>query len=486
MRCFVIFQNLKDEWLSNVRKDVLSGIAVAFALIPEAIAFSMIAGVNPMIGLYGAFIISVIVSIFGGRLGMISGATGSTALLMVLLVKNHGDQYLFAAGILTGIIQIMMGIFKLGRFITFVPHTVVTGFVNALGILIFLAQLPHIEGAGMVAYAMVATTLVIVYGLPHLTKVIPSAIVAIAFMTVVSIVMHLHLQTVGQIGELSGHLPYFHIPSVPLNWNTFMIILPYSFPIALVGSLETLLSATVVDDLTNTKSNKNKEIRGQGIANLVTGFFGAMAGCAMIGQTVLNVEYGGRKRLSTFISGAFLISLIVLFRPIVSEIPVAALVGVMFMVAANTFEWKSIGQLHRVPRIEAVIMILTVVSVVATNDLAIGVFAGVALSAVTFGWKIARLHATTSTDKEGVKIYILRGQMFFATMTHFVQLFDVHVDPQKIIIDFTHTHIWDHSSVVGIQRVINRYKECNKTVHFIGLNEESKELLDKFSSLKSA
>lgn len=472
-------QTFKQEWLSNVRKDFLAGVAVAFALIPEAIAFSMIAGVNPMIGLYGAFLISIMVAIFGGRIGMISGATGSTALLMVLLVKNHGDQYLFAAGVLAGVIQLLISVLKLGRFITFVPHGVVVGFVNALAILIFLAQLPHIEGQGMVAYIVVGVTVAIVGGLPYLTKVIPSAIIAIVIMTAVSAVFKLHLQTVGDIGHLQAHLPYFHVPVVPFNLHTLSIILPYSLPIALVGSLETLMTATVVDDMTNSKSNKDKEIRGQGIANIVTGFFGAMAGCAMIGQSVLNVDYGGRKRLSTFISGAFLIFLIVVLRPLVSQIPVATLVGVMFMVSVYTFEWKSILNLRKVPFIESAVMVITVVSVVATNDLAVGVFVGVALSAVFVSWKMARIHAITTTNTNGVKVYIIKGQMFFGTMTHFIDLFDMQDDPEEVIIDFTHTHVWDHASVVGIQRVIKKYGQLDKSIRLIGLNSESAELLRK-------
>jgi len=475
----VIFQNFKQEWLSNVRKDSLAGVAVAFALIPEAIAFSMIAGVNPMIGLYGAFLISVVVSIFGGRIGMISGATGSTALLMVLLVKNQGDQYLFAAGVLAGLIQLLISVFKLGRFITFVPHGVVVGFVNALAILIFLAQLPHIEGQGMIAYVVVGITVAIVWGLPFITKVIPSAIIAIVLMTAVSVVFRLHLQTVGDIGHLQAHLPYFHVPIVPVNLHTLSIILPYSLPIALVGSLETLMTATVVDDMTHSKSNKDKEIRGQGIANVVTGFFGGMAGCAMIGQTVLNVDYGGRTRLSTFVSGAFLIFLIVFLRPLVSQIPVAALVGVMFMVSVYTFEWKSILGLRKVPISESLVMVATVVCVVATKDLAIGVFVGVALSAVLIAWKMARIHAVTSTNTHGVKVYIIKGQMFFGTMTHFIDLFDVQNDSDIIEIDFTHTHVWDHASVVGIQRVIEKYAQLDKSVRLIGLNDESAELLRK-------
>ena len=474
-----MLQNVKQEWFSNVKADLLAGMAVAFALIPEAIAFSMIAGVNPMMGLYGAFIISIVVSIFGGRMGMISGATGSTALLMVLLVKSHGIQYLLAAGVLTGVIQLLISVFKLGRFITFVPHGVVIGFVNALAILIFLAQLPHIEGQGMVTYIVAGVTVAIVWGLPYLTKVIPSAIIAIVVMTALSVVFKLHLQTVGDIGHLQAHLPYFHVPMVPFNLQTLSIIFTYALPIALVGSLETLMTATVVDDMTHSKSDKDKEIRGQGIANIVTGFFGAMAGCAMIGQSVLNVDYGGRKRLSTFISGAFLIFLIVVLRPLVSLIPVAVLVGIMFMVSVYTFEWQSILDLRKVPFTESVVMILTVITVVATNDLAIGVFVGVALSAVFIGWKMARIHAVTTTNTDGAKVYLIKGQMFFGTMMHFIDLFDIHHDPGEVIIDFRHTHVWDHASVVGIQRVIQKYQQLNKSIILIGLNTESAELLHK-------
>lgn len=479
-------QNLREQWFSNIRKDLLAGMAVAFALIPEAIAFSMIAGVNPMIGLYGAFIISVVVSIFGGRVGMISGATGSTALLMVLLVKNQGDQYLFAAGILAGVIQLLISVLKLSRFITFVPHGVVVGFVNALAILIFLAQLPHIVGQGLMAYMICGLTVAIVWGLPYLTKAVPSALVAIVVMTAASYVFHLHLQTVGDIGHLQGHLPYFHVPVVPLNLHTLSVILPYSLPIALVGTLETLMTATVIDDLTSSKSDRNREIRGQGIANIATGFFGAMAGCAMIGQSVLNVAYGGRKRLSTFVAGGFLILMIVAFRPIVSQVPAATLVGVMFMVSVYTFEWQSILDLKKIPVPESVVMLMTVVSVVVTSDLAIGVFVGVTLSALFIGWKMARIHAVTQVGSDGVKVYLINGQMFFGTMTHFIDLFDIQGDPDEIVIDFSHTHVWDHASVTGIQRVIDKYEQLDKSVELIGLNAESAHMVRRSVEDRSA
>lgn len=477
------FETIKSEWFSMVSRDVVAGVTVAFALIPEAIAFSMVAGVNPMVGLYGSFIIGVVVAFFGGRTGMISGATGSTALLMVLLVKDHGVQYLFATGIMVGLIQLVMGYLRLSRFIRFVPVVVITGFVNALAILIFLAQLPRLEGAGLVAYGMVAATLMIVYGLPRLIKGVPAALAAVVLMTVLTVVFGWHLQNVGDIGHLVGHLPYFHIPRVPMSFHTLAVVFPYAVPIAVVGSLETLLTATVVDDMTATKSDKDREIRGQGIANLATGFFGAMAGSAMIGQTIISVELGGRKRLATFIAGGFLITLIVVLRAWVSMVPVAALVGVMFMVATNTFEWKSLRDLHKIPRFDAVVMISTVATVVVTNDLALGVLLGVILSAVGFGWQMTRIHAEIHSLSDGTKVYVIRGQMFFGTMMPFVDLFDVAEDPDNVILDFRHSHVWDHAGVIGIQKVVEKYRLHAKTIEIRGLNAESADLMQRLDSL---
>lgn len=454
-------------------------MTVGFALIPEAIAFSMIAGVDPMVGLYAAFILAIVISFTGGRMGMISGATGSTALLMVSLVKEHGVEYLFAAAVLTGLLQILFGVIKLGRFITFVPQSVITGFVNALAILLFVAQLPHLRGANWIAYAMVAGTLVIIYGLPRFTKAVPSALVAIIVMTILAVVTGAQVQTVGQLGHMTSQLPSFHIPMVPFNLHTLEVILPFSLPIAVVGSMETLMTATIVDERTRTKSDKNRELRGLGIANLICGFFGAMGGCAMIGQTVINVESGGRKRLSTFVSGAFLLILLVLLSAVVKRVPIAVLVGVMFMVSLNTFEWTSLRDLRKMNISEAITMVLTVIIVVATNDLAIGVLAGVTISALVFGWRMANLRATTSIDEHNRKRYIIFGQMFFGTMTHFVDLFDMEHDPAEIIIDFSHSHIWDHSAVTGINKVIDLYAQAGGSVSIVGLNEESQQLVHK-------
>ncbi|WP_235617685.1 SulP family inorganic anion transporter [Brevibacillus brevis] len=472
-------QQLKMEWFSNVRADVLAGITVALALIPEAIAFSIIAGVDPMVGLYASFCIAVIIAFVGGRPGMISAATGAMALLMITLVKEHGIEYLFAATVLTGILQLVLGACKIGRLMTFVPHTVVLGFVNALAILIFMAQLPHFIGASWVMYVMLAGTLAIIYLLPRLTKAVPSALVAIIVMTVISIWAGLDLRTVGDMGEITRQLPIFHFPSVPLNWETLMIILPYSFPLALVGILESLMTAAILDEMTDTRSNKNTEVKGQGIANIITGFFGGMAGCAMIGQSVINVKSGGRGRLSTLVAGVFLLFLILVLGDVVKQIPMAALVGVMVMVSIGTFNWQSIRDLRKIPVGDAVVMITTVIIVVATHDLAKGVISGVILSAVIFGWRMARLHATSYVSDTGEKVYAVSGQLFFGTMTHFVDLFSFQDDPQQIIIDFSRSHVWDLSAVTAISKVVEKYRQLDKFVVITGLNEESKRLIDR-------
>ncbi|UIO45003.1 SulP family inorganic anion transporter [Brevibacillus brevis] len=472
-------QQRKMEWFSNVSADMLAGITVALALIPEAIAFSIIAGVDPMVGLYASFCIAVTIAFVGGRPGMISAATGAMALLMITLVKEHGIEYLFAATVLTGILQLVLGACKIGRLMTFVPHTVVLGFVNALAILIFMAQLPHFIGASWVMYVMLAGTLAIIYLLPRLTKAVPSALVAIIVMTVISIWAGLDIRTVGDMGEITRQLPLFHIPSVPLNWETLMIILPYSFPLALVGILESLMTAAILDEMTDTRSNKNTEVKGQGIANIITGFFGGMAGCAMIGQSVINVKSGGRGRLSTLVAGIFLLFLILVLGDVVKQIPMAALVGVMVMVSIGTFNWQSIRDLRKIPVGDAVVMITTVIIVVATHDLAKGVISGVILSAVIFGWRMARLHATSYESDIGEKVYTVSGQLFFGTMTHFVDQFSFEDDPQQIIIDFSRSHVWDLSAVTAISKVVEKYRQLDKFVVITGLNDESKRLIDR-------
>jgi SulP family sulfate permease len=461
--------------------DILSGITVALALIPEAIAFSIIAGVSPMVGLYASFCIAIVISFTGGRPAMISAATGAMALLMVGLVKEHGLQYLLAATILTGIIQFGLGSLKLGRFITFVPHSVMTGFVNALAILIFMAQLVHFVGQGWVMYALVALTLAIIYIMPLITKAFPSALAAIIIVSVLTISLGLHVKTVGDMGELTSALPFFNLPNVIFSLDTLWIILPYSLSMALVGLLESLLTATIVDEMTETRSDKNREMRGQGIANVITGFFGGMAGCAMIGQSVINVKSGGRTRLSTFTAGVFLLFLIVVASSVVKQIPMAALVGVMFMVSIGTFDWSSVRKLHKVPLTDALVMIVTVAIVVATHDLSKGVFAGVILSAIIFAWKMTKIRAEIAATGEtmGNKTYVIQGQLFFGTTSHFVELFEPASDPQQIVIDFSHTHVWDQSAVTGIAKVMAKYKAVDKQVVLTGLNQESRRLIDK-------
>jgi len=454
-------------------------MTVALALIPESIAFSIIAGVSPMVGLYASFCMAVIISIVGGRPAMISAATGAMALLMVTLVKDYGIEYLFAATILTGIIQYVMGILKIGQLISFIPHSVMNGFVNALAILVFIAQWTQFKGQSWVMYAMVALTLAIIYILPLFTNAIPSALVAIIVVSIISITMGLNINTVGDMGAITSTLPFLHIPQVLFSIDTLLIILPYSFSLAIVGILESLLTATVLDEMTNTGSDKNKEVRGQGIANVVNGFFGGMAGCAMIGQSVINVRSGGRKRLSTLVSGVFLLFLIIVLGPIVTKIPMAALVGVMFMVCIGTFNWDSIRELNRIPRTDALVMIVTVIIVVWTHNLSYGVIVGVLLSALFFAWKMGKIRSEEQIGQDGHKEYKVRGQMFFGTTTHFIGLFHYVSDPNDIKIDFSSSQIWDQSAVAAILKVIAKYEQLGKNVEIVGLNKESQIIIDK-------
>lgn len=476
---FTLLTQLHKTWFSHPKADILAGITVALALIPEAIAFSLIAGVNPMVGLHASFCIAIIIAFVGGRPAMISAATGAMALLMATLVKNYGLEYLYAATILTGLIQFGLGAMKLGRFITFIPHSVVTGFVNALAILIFAAQLVHFNNQSWIMYALVAATLVIIYVLPRFTKAVPSALVAIIAISILSIAAGFDVKTVGDMGQITRELPLFHLPAIPLTWETLMIVLPYSFPLALVGILESLLTATILDEMTETKSNKNREMRGQGIANAITGCFGGMAGCAMIGQSVINVKSGGRGRLSTLVAGAFLLFLIMVLGDIVTAIPMAALVGVMFMVSISTFDWKSLTHMRTIPASDSVIMIATVIVVVLTEDLSKGVMVGVAMAALSFGWKMARLHAHKDDAHAGKRTYTIHGQLFFGTATHFIDLFEVDSDPAVVEIDFSHSHIWDHSALTAIGKVLDKYQAQGKAATISGLNTESIKMLEK-------
>lgn len=472
-------QKIRDEWFSNTRGDLLAGITVALALIPEAIAFSIIAGVDPMVGLYASFSIAVIISIAGGRPGMISAATGSMALVMVVLVRDFGLEYLLAATVLTGIIQFFLGLLKVGRFITFIPYSVVLGFVNSLAILIFLAQIPFLIGAPAAVYVMAAATIGIIWFLPRFTRAVPAPLVAIVVMTAIAIGTGLSVLTVGDLGTITRSLPAFHLPVVPLNIETLLIILPYSVTLVIVGLLESLLTASIVDEMTDTGSSKDREVRGQGIANFVTGFFGGMAGCAMIGQSIINVTSGGRGRLSSMTAGLFLMFLIIVLGDLVAQIPMAALVGVMIMVAFGTFEWQSVRDIAKIPKSDAFVMIITIAIVVYTHDLAKGVLAGVVIAALVMVYKMSVISVSGIVREDGVKVYTVKGQLFFGTMAAFIELFDYENDPEKIEIDFQDSHIWDHSAVEAIARVIDKYQQEGGSVYVTGLNVESQKTLDR-------
>lgn len=471
---------MKKEWFSNVKGDVLAGIVVALALIPEAIAFSIIAGVDPMVGLYASFCIAVIIAFVGGRPGMISAATGAMALLMVPLVKEHGLNYLLAATILTGVIQVIFGVFKVAKLMKFIPRAVMIGFVNALAILIFMAQVPHFLGISNMTYVFVAITLVIVYVLPRFIKSIPAPLIAIIALTVLAIYANLDLRTVGDLGAITRSLPEFFIPNVPLTFETVAIVFPYSVALAIVGLLETLLTSSIVDDMTNTDSNKNREARGQGIANIITGFFGGMAGCAMIGQSVINVKSGGRGRLSTLIAGLFLMFLIIVLGDLVVQIPMPVLVGIMIMVSIGTFDWSSFSYLRKAPKSDAAVMLVTVIIVVSTHDLSKGVIAGVILSAIFFVAKISRIKVAKEEHKNGL-LFNVEGQLFFASVEGFVNSFDFTVENRSVVIDFSNSHIWDDSAVGAIDKIVIKYREQNNSVTIKGLDSASKKIVDKLA-----
>lgn len=475
----------KQDWLGNLRGDILAGTVVALALVPEAIAFSIIAGVDPKVGLYASFCIAVIIAFIGGRPGMISAATGAMALLMVTLVKEHGLQYLFAATILTGTLQIIAGYIKLGSLMSFVSRSVVTGFVNALAILIFMAQLPELTNVTWHVYAMTAAGLGIIYLFPYVPvigKVIPSPLVCIISLTIVAIFFQIDIRTVGDMGELPDTLPIFLWPEVPLNLETLQIIFPYSAPLAVVGLLESLMTATIVDDLTDTESDKNRECKGQGIANIGAGLLGGMAGCAMIGQSVINVKSGGRGRLSTLIAGVFLLILVVFLDEWLKKIPMAALVAVMIMVSIGTFSWESILNLKTHPLSTNIIMISTVAVVVWTHNLAYGVFVGVLLAALFFANKISHfMYVESELDKTGdSRRYEVRGQVFFNSADKFVAFFDFKEVVDKVIIDLEHAHFWDISAVSALDKVVLKFRREGAEVELIGLNDASATIIDRF------
>lgn len=477
------FASLRREWLANPRADILAGIVVALALIPEAIGFSIIAGVDPRVGLYASVAIAIVIAFTGGRPGMISAATAAVAVLVVPLVRDHGVQYLFAATILMGLIQIAAGLARLDLLMQFVSRSVITGFVNALAILIFMAQLPQLIGVTWQAYAMIAGGLVIIYLLPRITKAVPSPLIAILVLSTISIFTNAPVNSVGDMGALPEGLPSFALPAVPLTWETLRIILPYSLAMAAVGLLESLLTAQIVDDMTDSDSDKQRECAGQGGANVVAALLGGMGGCAMIGQSVINVTSGGRGRLSTFTAGAFLLFLLAVLGPFVGRVPMPALVAVMIMVSIGTFSWNSIPNLRRHPWPSSVVMLTTVAVVVATHDLSMGVLAGVLLSGIFFAGKVRRMFAVERrlSDDGATATYRVSGQIFFASVDRFTRAFQVDETARDIVIDMNSAHFWDISGVAALDKIVARLRRDGRNVEMVGYNRASADIVDKFA-----
>ncbi|WP_434355430.1 SulP family inorganic anion transporter [Parasalinivibrio latis] len=490
---------------NSARTDLLSGLTVALALVPEAVAFAFVAGVDPMVGLYAAFIMGLVTSLIGGRPGMISGATGAMAVVMVSLVSEHGVQYLFAAILLAGVLQITFGAFRLGKFIRIVPYPVMIGFVNGLAIVIFLAQLGQFQvpdalgnpqwleqGQMMLMLGLVALTMAIIHFLPKFTTAVPSSLAAIVVVTLLVIGLDLETRTVvdflrGMSGNpeatLAGNLPTFSFPSVPLNLDTLYIILPYSLILAAVGLIESLLTLTVVDEMTGTRGRGNKECIGQGVANMTCSVFGAMGGCAMIGQSMINVSSGGRGRLSGITAALALLAFILFAAPLIERIPLAALVGVMFMVVIGTFEWATFDLARRVPKKDFFIIVLVTIVTVMT-DLAIAVITGVIVSALIFAWDHAKhIYAASHVDANGTKVYQVNGPLFFGSAARFLELFDVDADPSDVIIDFAQSRVTDHSAIDAIETIAERYAKAGKTVHLRHLSQDCRALLTRAGSL---
>src|SRR6056297_2048961 len=484
-RLMISLSAYRRDWTGNIRGDLLSGLVVALALIPEAIAFSIIAGVDPKVGLYASFSIAVITAITGGRPGMISAATAATAVLMVTLVRDHGLEYLLAATVLAGLIQIGMGVLRLGFVMRYVSKSVMTGFVNALAILIFMAQLPELDPRHVpwITYLLVAAGLGIIYLFPRITTAVPSPLVTIIVLTALTLAMGWDVRTVGDMGDLPDTLPIFLIPDIPLNFETLAIIFPYSVAVAVVGLLESLMTQQIVDDLTDTSSDRNQECIGQGIANTATGFIGGMAGCAMIGQSIINVKSGGRGRLSAFSAGVFLLIMVVALGDIVAMIPMAALVAIMIMVSIGTFSWSSIKNLRDHPRSSSIVMLATVFFVVYTHNLAIGVLVGVLLSGLFFAWKIAQLfRVRTEITEDGThRTYHVEGQLFFASSEDFMKAFDFKEAPDKVTLDLSRAHIWDISSVAAVDMAVLKFRREGAEVELIGMNEASETIVDRLA-----
>jgi SulP family sulfate permease len=478
------------------KNEILSGLTVALALVPEAVAFAFVAGVDPLVGLYAAFMVGLLAAIFGGRPGMISGATGAMAVVMVALVAEHGVEYLFAAVVLTGLFQMGAGVLGLGKFIRIVPHPVMLGFVNGLAIVIFLAQLQHFQvtspegvkqwlsgGALMIFAGLVMLTMFIIHYLPKLTGSFPAALAAIIAVSLLVLGLDLNTVTVGDLASIKGSLPAFHIPSVPFNFETLMIILPYAFILAAVGLIESLLTMSLIDEVTNTRGRGNRECMGQGIANTVTGLFGGMGGCAMIGQSMINVNSGGRQRLSGVAAALFLLMFILFASPLIERIPMAALVGVMFVVVVATFEWSSLRIMGKIPATDAFILVL-VSAVTVFTDLAIAVVVGVIVSALVFAWEHAKhININTYDDQQGSRVHELNGPLFFGSVKNFLELFTPEEEPDDVIIEFQNSRVADHSAIEAIDTLAERYIKAGKTLHLRHLSEECRQLLKKAGSL---
>ena len=478
----MLLSSTRRDWLGNVRGDSLAGIVVALALIPEAIAFSIIAGVDPKVGLYASFCIAVLTSILGGRPGMISAATGAMALLMVTLVKDHGLQYLLAATMLTGVLQIIAGYMKLGELMRFVSRSVVTGFVNALAILIFLAQLPELTDVSWHTYAVTAAGLGIIYLFPLINKTLPSPLLAILALTAASTYLGLDIRTVGDLGALPDTLPIFLWPDVPLTLETQKIVFPYSAGLAVVGLLESLMTATIVDDLTDTPSDKSRECKAQGIANIGAGLLGGMAGCAMIGQSVINIKSGGRGRLSTLVAGTVLLLMVVFFEEQVSMIPMGVLVSVMIMVSIGTFNWASIRDLKKYPLSSNLVMLTTVTVVVWTHNLAYGVLAGVLLAALFFANRVGHFMYVASKydETQDKRSYQVVGQVFFASAEKMLGAFDFKEAVSTVVIDLNRAHFWDITAVSALDKAVIKFRREGAEIEVRGLNEASETIIDRF------
>ena len=476
-------ETIRRNWLSNIRADVLAGIVVALALIPEAIGFSIIAGVDPRVGLYASVVIAIVISFAGGRPAMISAATAATAVLFGTLVREHGLQYLLAATILAGVIQMVAGWLRVGTIMRFVSRSVMTGFVNALAILIFMAQLPELIGVTWETYVLIAAGLAIIYLFPKLTTTVPSPLVCILVLTGFAFLLGIDIRTVADLGELPDVLPVLLFPEVPLNLETLWIILPTSIAVAAVGLLESLLTASIVDQMTDTSSDKNRESIGQGIANITSGFFGGMAGCAMIGQSVINVKSGGRTRLSTLTAGTFLLFLLMVLGDLVGLIPMPALVAIMIMVSIGTFRWASLADLRHHPRRSSIVMLATVITVVGTHNLALGVGVGVLLSGIFFAWKVAQIFRVTSVlSADGRhRHYRIEGQIFFASADDFLAAFDFAEPLEGVTIDVGKAHIWDLTGVNAIDTVVLKFRKVDVDVEVVGLNDASATIMDKLA-----